>query len=97
MYKVEMLEHHPYLASDLAHFLGGGRRNIFAIPKDLPGCRLDQPVNTTQQSGLARATQTNDSQELPFGHLKADVVQSFDATLIDFGQVFNLEHCRLLE
>jgi hypothetical protein len=62
--QVEMLENHPDFPSCRPQLLPFQFGQVHAIPEDLSFRGIDQPVDTAQQCGFARAAETNDAQKL---------------------------------
>jgi hypothetical protein len=88
----EVLAPHADAAADAAHLIGGGGRDVHALPQDLPPGGVDQAVDAAQQGGLAGSAQADHRQELPLGHIETDVLQRQDAPLVNLGEIPYLKH-----
>ena len=77
-----MLEHHG----------DAGDRLFDALisDPDLAGIVRQQPINATEQRGLAAAGRADDGDDLALGHLEVDVAEDFERA-VALGQSFDAD------
>ena len=92
MHQVEVLEHHPDPSPDPAQVLLRGGGDVLAVPVDLAGRRLDQPVDAAEQGRFSRAGKADHGEELAVLDFEADIGQRLRSALIDLGEILDFEH-----
>ena len=72
-----------------------GLGDVYAVPGDPALGGLDQAIDAAQQCRFARAAEADHRQELAVRDFEADVVEGERPSLVDLGQVFDLQHAPL--